>query len=154
MAQLVVVRVRGTVNTRYDVKKTLELLKLSRRYRATIVPSNDCYLGMLNLAKDHIAWGEIDFETAKLLFTKRGRTLEGKPVNESVAKLEGFESLDQMVSSVVDGVTKFNQFKKVKQYFCLSPPRGGFKRSTKKPFKAGGVLGENEQILSLISRMI
>ncbi len=154
MAQLVVVRVRGTVNTRYDVRKTLELLKLRRLYSATIVPKDSYYLGMLNLAKDHIAWGEIDFETAKRLFVERGRTVEGKRVDESVAKAEGFEDLDKMISSVVDGATKLNQLKKVKQYFNLSPPKGGFKRSTKKPFNAGGVLGENRQILSLISRMI
>lgn len=154
MAQLIVVRVRGTVNTRYDIRKTFELLKLSKLYSATIVPKNNYYLGMLHLAKDHISWGELDFETAKLIFAKRGKTIQGKPVDESTAKAAGFESLDKMIYAIADGTTKMNEIKAVKQYFNLSPPRGGFKRSRKKPFNVGGILGENKQILSLVSRMI
>jgi len=154
MPQLIVIRIRGTVNIRYDVRKTFELLKLKRRYSATIVPMNDYYLGMLNLAKDQIAWGELNFATAKLLITKRGKTSFGKPVDESTAKAEGFESLDKMVNGIVDGSVQMNKLKTIKHYFNLAPPRGGFKRSTKKPYKVGGVLAENKDILSLVSRMI
>jgi large subunit ribosomal protein L30 len=154
MPQLFVIRIRGTVNIRYDVRKTFELLKLKKRYSATIVPKNDYYLGMLNLAKDHIAWGELNFATTKLLITKRGRTLLGKPVDESTAKAEGFESLDKLINGIIDGSIQINKFKLIKHYFNLAPPRGGFKRSTKKPYKVGGVLAENKDILSLVSRMI
>jgi len=154
MPQLIVIRIRGTVNIRYDVRKTFELLKLKKRYSATIVPKNDYYLGMLNLAKDHIAWGELNFATTKLLITKRGRTLFGKPVDESTAKAEGFESLDKLINGIIDGSIQINKFKLIKHYFNLAPPRGGFKRSTKKPYKVGGVLAENKDILSLVSRMI
>jgi len=154
MLQLVVIRVSGTVNIRYDVKKTLELLKLRRRYSATIVPKNDYYLGMLNRAKDHISWGELNFDVTKMLIQKRGKTIYGKSVDDSTAKEEGFKSLDEMVNGVVEGSVQLNKLKTVKQYFNLAPPRGGFKRSTKKPYKVGGVLGENKGILSLISRMV
>jgi large subunit ribosomal protein L30 len=154
MLQLVVIRVSGTVNIRYDVKKTLELLKLRRRYSATIVPKNNYYLGMLNRAKDHISWGELNFDVTKMLIQKRGKTIYGKSVDDSTAKEEGFKSLDEMVNGVVEGSVQLNKLKTVKQYFNLAPPRGGFKRSTKKPYKVGGVLGENKGILSLISRMV
>jgi len=154
LPQLLVIRIRGTVNVRYNIKKTLELLGLKRRYSATIVPKNDYYNGMLRLAKDYIAWGELDFETAKLLFTRRGKTVDGKPVDESTAKMEGFESLDKMVNAVVDGSFKMNQFRIIENHFSLAPPKGGFKRSTKKPYKVGGVLGENKDINLLASRMI
>jgi large subunit ribosomal protein L30 len=154
MPQLIVIRISGTVNIRYDVKKTFELLKLRRRYSATIVPKNNYYLGMLNLAKDHVSWGELNFSTAKMLITKRGRTIYGKSVDDSTAKTEGFKSLDEMVNGIVDGSVQLNKLNTVKQYFNLAPPRGGFKRSTKKPYKVGGVLAENEEILSLVSRMV
>ncbi len=139
---------------KYNVKKTLELLGLKRRYSATIVPKNEYYEGMLLLAKDHITWGEINFETAKLLLTKRGKTIEGKLVDESTAKKEGFESLDEMVNSIVNGSFKMNQFRTIKPYFNLAPPKGGFKGSTKKPYRVGGILGENKGINQLASRMV
>ncbi len=154
MSQLLVVRIRGTINVRHDIKKTLELLRLRRRYSATIVPKNEYYLGMLSKAKDFIAWGEIDFETAKQLILKRGKTVGGKPVDDSIAKLEGFNNVDELVKAIVDGVKKFSELKVIKPYFNLTPPKGGFKRSTKKPYQYKGVLGENKEILSIVTRMI
>ncbi|MEM2950159.1 MAG: 50S ribosomal protein L30 [Nitrososphaeria archaeon] len=154
MSQLLVVRIRGTINVRYDIKKTLELLRLKRTYSATIVPKNEYYLGMLHKAKDYIAWGEIDFETAKQLILKRGKTVGGKPVDDSIAKIEGFNNVDELVKAIVDGVKKFSELKVIKPYFYLAPPKGGFKRSTKRSYQYKGVLGENKEILSIVAKMI
>lgn len=154
MTQLLVIRIRGTINVRYDIKKTLELLRLKRRYSATIVPKNEYYLGMLKKAKDYIAWGEIDFETAKQLLLKRGKTIGGRRVDDSVAKLEGFDNLDELVKAILDGNKKFSELKIIKPYFTLAPPKGGFKRSTKKPYQQKGVLGENKEILAIVARML
>lgn len=154
MPSLLVVRIRGTVNIRYDVKETLRLLRLWRRYSATIIPENDYYLGMLKVAKDQIAWGVLDFETAKLLLTKRGKFIGNKAFDDSLAKAEGFESVDKMIGAIVDGQANLSRFKTIKPYFSLAPPKGGFKRSTKKPYNIKGVLGKNKELMALVSRMI
>ena len=42
----------------------------------------------------------------------------------------------------------------VKPFFGLSPPRGGLKRSSRRQFREGGVLGENPKLPEIVRRMI
>jgi large subunit ribosomal protein L30 len=55
MAYLVV-RIKGTVNIPQWARMTLDGLNLDRRFRATIVPESDEYLGMLRRVKEEVAW--------------------------------------------------------------------------------------------------
>jgi len=47
-----------------------------------------------------------------------------------------------------------NKIKSLKPWFALSPPRQGFKRSTKRLYGQKGVLGYNKELSTLIKRMI
>jgi large subunit ribosomal protein L30 len=48
------------------------------------------------------------------------------------------------------GISKVN----FRPWFALSPPRGGFKKSTKKQYTQDGILGEDKDLISLVQRMI
>ena len=39
-------------------------------------------------------------------------------------------------------------------YFALAPPKGGFKRSTRRQFREGGTLGPNPELPTVVKRMI
>jgi large subunit ribosomal protein L30 len=133
---VVAIRIRGTEGVRYDIKKTLDMLRLSVKHFCTIIRNTPSNIGMLQKAKDYITWGVANQETLKLLYEKRGIQYKG------------------------DGDKK-NQYitvgnRKLKPFFRLHPPRGGFERKgIKQPFSAGGVLGDRkEKINDLIMRMI
>jgi large subunit ribosomal protein L30 len=42
----------------------------------------------------------------------------------------------------------------LKPFFGLSPPKGGFKRSSRRAFREGGILGENPLLPEIVRRMI
>ena len=69
--QIAIIRIRGETGIKKDVKDTLEMLNLSRKFSAVVVDETPVYLGMAVKAKDFITWGEIDAETKKLLDEKR-----------------------------------------------------------------------------------
>ncbi|TBR23270.1 MAG: 50S ribosomal protein L30, partial [Candidatus Nitrosotenuis sp.] len=47
-----------------------------------------------------------------------------------------------------------NKLKPLKPWFALAPPRSGFKRSTRKTYGEGGILGKNKDLIELVRRMI
>ena len=57
----------------YWANTTLRLLKLERKYRATIIPAKDNTLGMLKKVQHYIAWKRIDLSLAKELLDKKAR---------------------------------------------------------------------------------
>ena len=67
-----VVKMRGVVKSKPDVRRTLELLNLDRTNHCVIIEDNEHYRGMLQKVKDYVAWGEIDAETLTILLDKRG----------------------------------------------------------------------------------
>src|SRR3989344_5382084 len=54
-----VVRMKGQIGVPYWAKTTLDLLKLEKKFRATIIPSKDNTLGMLNKIKHYVSWQEV-----------------------------------------------------------------------------------------------
>jgi large subunit ribosomal protein L30 len=42
----------------------------------------------------------------------------------------------------------------LKPWFSLNPPKGGFKRKTKTQYTQKGILGENNELIDLVRRMI
>jgi Ribosomal protein L30/L7E len=73
MSLLIAIRTKGTINVRKDVKKTLEMLHLKRRFNATILRDSPVVRGMLQKAKDYVIWQELPFEKAVELFRKEER---------------------------------------------------------------------------------
>jgi len=74
MAQaFLVVRIKGQADVPYWATTTLKLLRLDKKYRATIIPAKENTLGMLKKIQHYISWQEIDISTTKELLDKKGR---------------------------------------------------------------------------------
>ena len=149
-----VIRMKGTINVPHWARTTLDLLHLDKRFRATIIPERDNTKGMLNKIKHYVSWQEIDTLTTKELLEKRARK-EGyrKLTSDDVVKL-GFKSTDDLAKSLTEGSIALSKLKPIKPWFALSPPRHGFKRSTKKMYGEGGILGNHKDLLSQVKLMI
>ncbi|NHI04433.1 LSU ribosomal protein L7e (L30p) [Candidatus Nitrosotalea sp. TS] len=149
-----VIRMKGTINVPHWANTTLDLLHLDKRFRATIVPERDNTKGMLNKIQHYVSWQEIDVSTTKELLEKRARK-EGyrKLTSEDIEKL-GFKNTDELAKSLADGAVALSKLKPLKPWFALAPPRHGFKRSTKKMYGQGGILGNHKELLTQVKMMI
>jgi large subunit ribosomal protein L30 len=153
-SSLLVVNLRGLVNTRRPVREALEQLQLLKRFNATIVPDNEMFRGMLVSAKEHLAWTELDVKTAENLLSKRAETSNGHRITESDLKGSGFSSFAELASALVTGKASLNDDLGFRQFFRLAPPRGGFKRSIRRQFGEGGILGPNKQLAEIVEKMV
>jgi large subunit ribosomal protein L30 len=108
---LLVVNLRGTVNVREPVRTTLREMGIPYRFSATLIPNSKASRGMLNLAKNSVAWCEADNETFELAKGRKERTIR------------------------------------------LNSPRGGFRRSIRRQYGQGGILGPNPELLELVRKM-
>jgi large subunit ribosomal protein L30 len=152
-SSLLVINLRGMVNTRAPVRTTLEQLRVARRFNATIVPNDVVHLGMLNLAKEHVAWCEIDAGIAEKILSSRAEISTGTRVAENtIAKDHG--SFREIASKLESGELLMNSIKEIRPFFRLSPPRGGFKRSIRRQYRDGGILGPNEELAALVEKML
>ncbi|NQU79820.1 uL30 family ribosomal protein [Candidatus Woesearchaeota archaeon] len=70
--QYAAILIRNTTRTSGDIRDTLIMLRLHKKFTCTLVPAIPSFKGMLNKTKDFIAYGEVDDETVKLLNEKRG----------------------------------------------------------------------------------
>lgn len=149
-----VVRMGGQINVPHWAKATLNLLKLEKKFRATIIPSKENTLGMLNRVKHYVSWQEVNLDITKELLNKKGRKSGYKKItNDDVTKL-GFKTIDDLASAVTEGKTSLNSIQPIKPWFALAPPKRGFKRSTRKTYGEGGILGQNQDLIELVRSMI
>jgi large subunit ribosomal protein L30 len=152
MAYLVV-RIKGTVNIPRWARTTLDGLNLDRRFRATIVPESDEYLGMLRKVKEEIAWTKADAGIVKELLEKRGRKTGYKPITKSDLPKE-YKSIDDLAKAIAANKVAMSKLEGIKPWFALSPPKGGFKRKTKTQYAQNGVLGEDGELAEIVKRML
>jgi large subunit ribosomal protein L30 len=152
---LLVVRMRGTVNVPYWALTTLKNLYLNKKFSATLVPETTNYLGMLRKINQWVAWSKADSDIIKTLIEKRGKkkspTLESKDGNKSKSDYKG---IDELVDVIVNNKIKFSDQNNIKPWFSLNPPKGGFKKNTKRQFSDGGILGNNKELLEIVKRMV
>ena len=149
-----VVRIKGQADVPHWANTTLNLLNLEKKYRAVIIPVKENTLGMLRKVQHYLSWQEIDIETTKELLDKKGRKSGYKKItNEDVSKV-GFKTIDELATSLSEGKTSMAKIKPIKPWFALSPPRQGFKRSTKRLYGQKGILGHNKELTTLIRRMM
>ena len=149
-----VVRIKGQADVPYWAKTTLTLFKLEKKFRATIIPAKENTLGMLNKVKHYVSWQEVDSALAKELLDKKARVSGYKKItNEDIKKI-GFNSVDELAASLAEGKTSMTKLKPMKPWFALSPPRHGFKRSTKKMYGEKGVLGQNKELGDIVRNMM
>ncbi len=146
-----VVRVRGGIHARRDIRETLDHLHLTRPNHATVLPESPSFRGMLFAAQGYLTWGEADPETVALLLQLRAETREGLRLNASAGS-PGAPSVTDLAATVLrDGLLRDP---KLKPLVRLGAPKGGWK-STKKPFALGGALGyRGHAINDLVRRMV
>lgn len=125
--KIAIVRIRGDINVKNPIIKTLKMLNLYKKNYCVVYDAKPSILGMVQKIKDYVTWGEVDQETLKLLKEKRGEKTKDKKGKEIM-----------------------------KPYFRLNPPRKGFgRKGIKAPFTIGGALGNRkEKINDLIKRMV
>lgn len=150
-----VIRVRGTVNIKPDIKKTMKLLRLTRANHCVLLEENDVYKGMLQMVKDYTTWGEINKETLAKLLSLRGKLAGEKPLSEEhLKKATPYHSFEKLSQALLDNKVKYKDIPEVKPYFRLHPPKKGY-RTVKRSFVNKGSLGyRKENINTLIERML
>ena len=149
-----VVRIKGQADVPHWAVTTMTLLKLDKKYRATILPAKDNTLGMLDKVKHYISWIGLDVDLAKDLLDKKGRKSGYKKITPEDLKELGFNSTEELATALTEGKATLSKLKPLKPWFALSPPRHGFKRSTKKLYGQKGMLGLNEELGTIVRRMI
>ena len=149
-----VVRIKGQADCPYWATTTMTLLKLDKKYRATILPAKENTLGMLNKVKHYVSWIELDAALAKELIDKKARKSGYQKITAEDLKELGFASSDELASALSEGKATLSKLKPLKPWFALAPPRYGFKRSTKKLYGQKGVLGQNKELGNLVRNMM
>ncbi|MBN1280711.1 MAG: 50S ribosomal protein L30 [Candidatus Thermoplasmatota archaeon] len=150
-----VVRVRGTVNVNPDIKKTMQLLRLTKVNHCVLLEENVVYKGMLQMVKDYTTWGEINTETLTKLLSSRGRLIGDKPLTvEHLKKTSSYTSFELLSKAILDNKVTYSKLPDVKPVFRLSPPKKGY-RTVKRSVVNKGSLGyRKDAINTLIERML
>lgn len=150
-----VVRMRGTVNVPFWALTTLKNLYLNKKFSATLVPETSDYLGMLRKINQWVAWSKADSEIVKTLIEKRGKKKTPKlDTQKESRRKDEYKGIDELVDVIVNDKIKFSDQNNIKPWFSLNPPKGGFKRKSKKQFSDGGILGNNKNLLEIVKRMV
>ncbi len=76
---IAIIRIKGQVGIRHDIKETMNRLGLKTKYSCLILekPKQE-ELGMIEKIKDFVAFGEISSETHKKLVDARGKFSKSK----------------------------------------------------------------------------
>ena len=149
-----VIRIKGQADVPYWANTTLRLLKLEKKYRAIILPVKENTDGMLKKVQQYVSWQEIDTSTTKELLDKKGRRSGYKKITTEDISKAGIKTIDELATSLSEGKTSMSKIKPLKPWFALSPPKLGFKRSTKRLYGQKGILGHNKELTTLVKRMM
>ena len=149
-----VVRIKGQADCPYWATTTMTLLKLDKKYRATILPAKDNTLGMLKKVMHYVSWIEIDASLATELIDKKARKGGYQKITPEDLKELGFANSGELGAALADGKATLSKLKPLKPWFALAPPVHGFKRSTKKLYGQKGMLGLNKELDTIVRRMI
>ena len=149
------IRVRGIVNVNPDIKKTLQLLNLTRSNHCVILEEKPSIKGMLQVAKDYITWGEIEKDVLSKLINSRGKLLGDKNLtNDYIKSSTTYDSINKLSQALLDNKFKYKEIHNIKPVFRLNPPKKGYE-GIKRSFVNKGTLGyRGKEINKLIQRMI
>lgn len=152
---LAVVRVRGIINVKNDIRDTLTMLGLGRVNHCVLISESPQNMGMVRKVKDYVTWGPIDPETATLLVKERGQLKGRKALNEKDLKELGkYKSFEDLGKALADGDATWSKMNDTVRVFRLHPPRKGYE-GIKRTFNMGGALGDRGQDINvLLQRMM
>ena len=155
MPLLAVVRIRGIPGRRPEERRTLELLRLHRKFHAVLVRDDPSILGMLKVVENVVTYGEIEKDVLAELIRERGRLTGGKRISEDYLKKIGFESFEELAEALIEGRVDLRNLPDFKPVFRLHPPKGGFRGTIKRHYREGGELGyRGRAINELLLKMI
>lgn len=147
-----IVRLRGEVNLRPEIKDTLAMLHIHRVNHCIVVKEDPHYRGMIQKVKDYVAWGKIDDDTLAMLLERRGRLSANRRLTEQYLKENTpYSSFKELAAAVNSGSASLKDLQ-IKPIFRLHPARKGL-RTTKKTAQQGGDLGFHKDLTDLIKRM-
>ena len=151
-----VVRIRGTLKVKPDIRETMRLLRLNKVNHCVVIPETPEYKGMLQKAKDYITWGEVEADVMESLLKERSE-LEGSDEisDKFVKKNTEYKDLKQLSTGVSEGTFDHRKIDGLSPVFRLNPPRKGGYEGIKRAFTVGGALGyRGKEINKLLQRMI
>jgi large subunit ribosomal protein L30 len=152
---LAVVRIRGIINVKNDIRDTLTMLGLGRVNHCILLNESPQSMGMLLKVKDYVTWGPINAETAAQLVKERGRLEGRKPLAEKDLKgLGKYKTFDDLGKALADGDANWSKLDSTVRVFRMHPPRKGYE-GIKRTYNVGGALGDRgEEINVLLQRMM
>lgn len=139
-----VVRVRGSVNKKREIKDTMRMLRLTRTNHCVLIKKDPKTDGMIKKVKDFVTWGEINEKTLEKLVSERGRMAGDKKLSEKEAKA---------VIETIKKTKKIADAKDFKPVFRMSPPKKGYGGS-KTAYPKGALGYRGEKINELLERMM
>lgn len=72
MSKIAIIRIKGQIGIRKDIKETFKRLKLKKKYNCRILENpSEVQKGMVKKLRDFVAFGEINEETYNELLKKR-----------------------------------------------------------------------------------
>jgi len=149
-----VIRLRGSVGLRKEIKDTFNMLRLKAVNNCVILPEALDFKGMVNKVKDYVTYGEIDKETLVALLKKRLKVKGNEKIDEKKLKeITKFDSFEKFADALLAGKIKLKNFAQINPVFRLTPPSKGLK-SIKESYPKGDLGYRGKEIKELIERMI
>ena len=150
----VIIRLKGGVNTKPQIKDTLRMLRLNQINHCVVVDENPHYRGMIQIVKDYVAFGKISADALATILEGRGRLTGGERLTDDyVAKSSAYKTIGEFAAAVVDGKAKLSDLPGLNPVFRLHPPRKGH-AGLKRTYQQGGALGNyGEEISVLVEKM-
>ena len=150
---ILVINVKSTVNVRYDVKDTLKSLRITKRFAANIIPNNPISQGMLYQAKHHVAWSIIDHKLITKILKLRIK-FGSKKISDELIKSIGYKDVETLSKDIEKGDFTLKKIDNLRPSISFPPPKGGFKRSTRRLYTQGGILGANPDLPNIVEKML
>jgi large subunit ribosomal protein L30 len=154
MSLLLVLNLRGKIGSTVPIRKALTDLKVERKFSATVVTDDAPTLGMLRSCKDFIAWSPVDSKLLTDLLRARGMVSESKRLDQEALKSLGFKKYEDFADKIVKDGARLSAHAGIRPFFRLSPPKGGFKLSSRRQASEKGILGSNPKLPDLVGRMV
>ena len=150
-----VIRVRGTVNVNPDIKKTLQIMNLTRANHCVLIDESKSVKGMLQIVKDYVTWGEVNDETVSMLLRERGRLIGNKQLTDDHIKTStSYKTIDELSSAIAKGNVKINEVPEMKKVFRLHPPLQGYEGIKRSIINKGTLGYRGEKITNLLEKMM